>query len=190
MITAGDDACSVASYLMRPDSEPDLAEVIAAWSGACPADGTCVTGCNDPDAIRARSRARAASPVRVVDLDCPLGGLAGETCAVADDCESRVCAGDELRPVSARHRARPTPTARRRSTRASPVRARTRRQTPGIAGAACTPTPIVDRSCAIVDAQICTIPCGANDACPATVSCEPVRDTRACTSGWLRDRRW
>lgn len=180
VITAGDDSCSVASYLVRPDAEPDLAEVIAAWSGACPADGTCVTGCNDPDCDPCAFEGTCAVACPNVDLDCPLGGLAGDTCAAAEDCESRVCAGDALGQFCSA----PCTTA---ADCAAPLGACVAStcayttQTPGIAGAACD----VDTECRSqlcdLDAGICTIPCGTNDACPDTFSCEPVRDTRACT---------
>ena len=52
---------TAASFLVRPDSEPQLAEVIAAWSASSPPtdpcgfEGTCAADCP------------------MVDLDCPLG---------------------------------------------------------------------------------------------------------------------
>jgi Trypsin len=180
VITAGDDSCSVASYLVRPDAEPDLTEVIAAWSGACPADGTCVTGCNDPDCDPCAFEGTCGVACPNVDLDCPLGGLAGDTCAVAEDCESRVCAGDELGHFCSAPCTTATDCPAPLGACVASTCAYTT-QTPGIAGAACD----VDRECRSqlcdLDAGSCTIPCGTNDACPATFSCEPVRDTRACT---------
>ena len=180
VITAGDDSCSVASYLVRPDAEPELREVIAAWSGPCPADGTCVTGCGDPDCDPCAFEGTCGVACPHVDLDCPLGGLSGDTCGVDEDCESRLCAGDDLGHFCST----PCEVA---SDCVAPLGACVvntcayTTTTPGIAGAACgVDTDCRSRLCDL-DAGICTIPCGLADACPAAFSCEPVRDTHACT---------
>lgn len=180
VITAGDDSCSVASYLVRPDAEPDLAVVIAAWSGPCPADGTCVMGCGDPDCDPCGFEGTCGAACPHVDLDCPLGGLVGDTCAVAVDCESRDCTGDDRGRFCSTPCEVAADCAAPLGACVSAVCAYTT-STPGIAGAACD----VDSECRSdlcdLDAGICTIPCGLADVCPATLSCEPVRDTRACT---------
>ena len=168
VITAGDDMCTAASYLVRPDSEPQLAEVIAAWSNPqssdpCSFDGTCAPGCP------------------AVDLDCPVGGLDGDTCAVAIDCESRSCAGDARGEFCSQ----PCATA---AECASPFDACIANAcgyshgTPGIAGAACTADDECRSKLCDLDAGVCTIPCGDGGTCPATLTCEPVRDTHACTT--------
>ena len=180
VITAGDDSCSVASYLVRPDAEPDLAEVIAAWSGGCPADGTCVPSCNDPDCDPCGFEGTCGTACAAVDLDCPLGGLAGDTCAADDDCESRVCAGNELgRFCSASCTASSDCVAPLGTCVANTCAYAG--ATPGIAGATCRADDDCRSQLCDLDAGICTIPCGDNGSCPDSLSCEPVRDTRACT---------
>ena len=181
IITAGDDSCTAASYLSRPDAEPDLAEVIAAWSGPCPADGVCQTGCNDPDCDPCAFEGTCGPDCAQVDLDCPLGGLAGATCATDDDCESRRCAGTDLGHFCSSACATATDCASPLSACVDDVCAYAG-NTPGIAGAECT----VDTDCRSqlcdTNTGICTIPCGSDGSCPANFSCEPVRATTACTT--------
>jgi len=168
VISAGDDTCTAASFLVRPDSEPQLAEVIAAWSAATPPsdpcgfEGTCAADCP------------------MVDLDCPLGGLAGATCTAATGCESRLCIGDDRGEFC-------SATCASAADCVAPLDACTAgvcgyaHGTPGIAGARCHADGDCRSGLCDVDAQICTVPCGASDACPTGLACEPVRDQRACT---------
>lgn len=168
VITAGDDACATASFLVRPDYEPQLAEVIAAWSDPAPPtdpcgfEGTCAAACP------------------MVDLDCPLGGLAGTTCEEATDCESRTCIGDDR----GRFCAAPCATVADCPAPLDACSAGTcgyAHGTPGIAGARCHADPDCRSGTCDLDAQICTVPCGPGGACPSGLACEPVRDQRACT---------
>ncbi|HET9988035.1 MAG TPA: trypsin-like serine protease [Kofleriaceae bacterium] len=166
VITAGDDACTAPSFLVRPDSEPQLAEVIAAWTtpptDPCGFEGTCAADCP------------------MVDLDCPLGGLAGATCTAASACESRLCIGDDRGQFCSAPCATdadcPAPLdacSGGTCTYAHGV--------PGIAGTRCHADADCRSGLCDVDAQICTVPCGASDACPSGLACEPVAEQRACT---------
>lgn len=166
VISAGDDACSTASFLVRPDSEPQLAEVIAAWTATptdpCGFEGTCALDCP------------------MVDLDCPLGGLAGATCAAATGCESRVCIGDDrgmfCSAACTTDADCPAPLDA-----CSAGTCTYAHGAPGIAGARCHADADCRSGLCDIDAQICTVPCGARDACPTGLACEPVREQRACT---------
>ena len=162
LISAGDQACTSAAHLVRPDAEPQLAEVIAAWSGtpqdACGFEGTCTAACPE------------------VDLDCPLGGGAGDTCAVATDCESRDCADRTFCSAPCTVDADcPSPLGR---CAGHCVYAGA---TPGIAGAACASDADCRSNLCDLDAAVCTVPC-PDGACPSGLACAPVRDTRACTT--------
>ncbi len=181
VIAAGDDSCTAASFVVRPDAEPQLAEVIAAWSGSCPADGTCMTGCGDPDCDPCAFQGTCAPACPAVDLDCPLGALAGETCASADSCESRSCAGDVL----GRFCSAPCATAADCPAPLDACRAGLcgySGGTPGIAGARCHADADCRSGLCDLDAAICTIPCGPGGSCPGSLACAPVRDQLACTA--------
>jgi hypothetical protein len=167
VITAGDDECTAASYLVRPDAEPLLAEVIAAWTtpptDPCGFEGTCAAACP------------------AIDLDCPLAGLPGATCATALDCESRLCTGDPRgRFCSA--------TCTTAADCPAPLDACVAGAcgyaggTPGIAGAGCRADAECRSMLCDLDAAVCTVPCGANQVCPDGLACEPVRDRDACTT--------
>lgn len=167
VITAGDDECSAASYLVRPDAEPLLAEVIAAWTTSptdpCGFEGTCAADCP------------------AIDLDCPLAGLAGATCSIAIDCESRLCIGDPR----GRFCSASCTTA---ADCPAPLDACTDHAcgyaagTPGIAGAACRADGECRSMLCDLDAAVCTVPCGAENVCPSGLACAPVRDQDACTT--------
>jgi hypothetical protein len=180
IISAGD--CMRESQLVRPDADADLARVIAAWSGACPADGTCDALCADPDCDACGFNGTCNPGCDVVDLDCPLAGKAGDTCTTALDCESRECLGDERgRFCSAE--------CTNEDDCPLPLDACTsgtctyKAGTPGIAGAACATDADCRSGLCDVNAAICTVPCGHGELCPTGLACEPVRDTRACTLG-------
>jgi len=181
IVSAGDAACASASQLVRPDSEPQLAEVIAAWSGACPADGTCTAGCGDPDCDPCAFEGTCGAGCAAVDLDCPLGAGPGATCSTATDCESRACitapegttqfcsaacAGDADCPA-------PLATCADHACVYAGA-------TPGLAGASCAADGDCRSNLCDLVAGICTVPCDG-DRCPTGLACEPVRDTHACT---------
>ena len=184
IVSAGDDACAGPSRLARPDAEPQLAEVIAAWSGPCPADGACVPGCGDPDCDPCAFEGTCAPDCPAVDLDCPLGDAPGATCLAATACESRSCVpvveGAAFGMICSAPCADAVdcPVPLDACAAGSCVYA----HTPGIAGAACTTDADCRSHLCDPDTRACTQPCGANDACPAALVCAPVRDTRACTT--------
>ncbi|MFT3700592.1 MAG: trypsin-like serine protease [Kofleriaceae bacterium] len=167
IIVAGDDSCTAPAYLVRPDANPQLREVIADWttpsSDPCSFDGTCAPDCPQ------------------VDLDCPVTGLAGATCETIYDCESRICDGNDLGHFCSElcetdaDCDRPLDTCRANHCAYADG-------TPGIAGASCH----ADTDCRSMlcdrDAGTCTVPCGVDDSCPAGFTCQPVADTRACTT--------
>ncbi len=186
IVSAGNDQCTDPVQLVRPDAEPDLAIVIAAWTGPCPADGTCDATCAtpDPDCDPCAFQGTCTTTCPLVDLDCPLGGAPGTSCALATDCESRVCT--------------PAPEGADRGSFCSQACADATDcvmpldqctadvctfsgGTPGIPGAHCSADADCRSDLCDQGAGICTAPCGANDACPAGLQCEPVRDGRACT---------
>ena len=117
----------------------------------------------------------------MVDLDCPLGGLAGATCSAATDCESRLCIGDDRGEFCSA----PCATA---ADCAAPFDACTARTctyehgTPGIAGARCHADARL--SLGLVRHRRADLH-GAvqrNDGCIVSgLACEPVRTQRACT---------
>lgn len=162
VVSAGNDACDAIAQLVRPDSEPQLAEVIAAWTGvpqdACGFDGACVASCPR------------------VDLDCPLAGGPGDSCSAATDCESRVCAGDGFCSAACMVDADcPAPLGRCAEGTCAYVGA-----TPGSAGQGCTDDDDCRSRLCDLSAGVCTSPC-TSAGCPADLSCEPVRETHACT---------
>jgi len=167
VVSAGDDACDATAQLVRPDGEPQLAEVIAAWTGVpqdpCGFDGTCIASCPR------------------VDLDCPLAGAAGESCAAATDCESRTCAvapeGDATFCSAACVVDADCPAPLARCADGGCVYAG---ETPGVAGQGCTDDAACRSGLCDLSAGVCTAPC-SSAGCPAALSCEPVRDTHACT---------
>lgn len=168
VVSAGDDACDATAQLVRPDSEPQLAQVIAAWSGVpqdpCGFDGTCIASCPR------------------VDLDCPLGGAAGDSCGAATDCESRACTvapeGDAQFCSAACAVDADCPAPLGRCVALACVYLG---PTPGVAGQGCTDDDDCRSGLCDLSAGVCTTPC-SSDGCPADLSCEPVRDTHACTN--------
>jgi MYXO-CTERM domain-containing protein len=185
IVSAGAIGCDAPAQLARPSSEPALAEVIAAWSGPCPADGTCTAGCADPDCDPCGFEGTCALACPSIDLDCPVGGGPGATCTTATDCESRSCVAA---PEGADRGAFCSSACEVASDCPSPLDACDggtcvyRGGTPGIAGAACRSDDDCRAQLCDVTAGVCTVPCGAHGACPAGLSCARVRDTRACTT--------
>ncbi len=167
IITAGDEACTAPSYLVRPDSEPQLAEVIAAWSSAittpCGFEGTCAESCPS------------------VDLDCPLAGLAGATCSAATECESRLCAGDARGRFCSASCAVDSDCAAPFA-RCAGAACAYAGDPPGIAGAHCATNSECRSGLCDLAAASCTVACGSGGSCPSGFSCEPVADQRACTT--------
>ena len=186
LVSAGNDQCTDPAQLVRPDAEPDLAIVIAAWSGPCPADGTCDATCAtpDPDCDPCAFQGTCGTTCVQVDLDCPLGGAPGAACTLATDCESRDCVPA---PEGADRGSFCSQACVLASDCAAPLDACTADVctflggTPGIPGAPCMADPDCRSSLCDQSAAICTTPCGDHDACPVGLACEPVRDGRACT---------
>ncbi|HLU68751.1 MAG TPA: MYXO-CTERM sorting domain-containing protein, partial [Kofleriaceae bacterium] len=95
----GSNFCMNRSYGARTDSHADegLLEVLAAWSGPCPRDGTCDESADcgefpDPDCDGCGFDGFCLAGCERLDLDCPVAGLAGDFCSSNDECESRLCA--------------------------------------------------------------------------------------------------
>jgi hypothetical protein len=185
LVSAGDDACTAPAQLVRPDSEPQLAEVIAAWSGPCPADTVCDAACpGDPDCDPCAYQG-ACDPACVhVDLDCPLAGGAGATCVGAVDCESRRC---EAAPEGAGLGAFCSAACQLGADCPPPLGACQGGvcvypgATPGIAGAECHADGDCRSGLCDLAAGVCAVPCDPSGACPAGLACLPVRDGAACT---------
>lgn len=91
----GEFGCRGPSTKTRLDVYSELIdEVVAAWSGPCAEDGVCGTAeCAfaDPDCDECGLNGVCAQGCARVDLDCPVGGLIGDPCERAIDCESRLC---------------------------------------------------------------------------------------------------
>ena len=93
----GSNFCMNRSFVTRTDIYKDdfILEVIAAWDGPCPQDGTCVeTGCGDfpdPDCGTCGLEGVCGTGCPNLDLDCPVGEFAGGFCSSSDDCETRRC---------------------------------------------------------------------------------------------------
>lgn len=93
----GASGCEGYSRVDRTDIFMDvfIDEVIAAWSGPCRLDGTCVTdGCGsypDPDCAPCGVDGICSTGCAKKDLDCPLGADVGEVCDDREDCESLLC---------------------------------------------------------------------------------------------------
>ncbi len=180
IVSAGDDDCMTASQLVRPDSEPQLAEVIAAWSGPCPADGTCTMGCADPDCDPCGFNGTCGTACPAVDLDCPLGAGPGGTCSVDTDCETRACvdAPEGFYRIC-------TAACTTDSDCPTPLdfcnggQCFYRHGTPGLPGASCTADDMCRSNLCDLVGGACTLPCVGN-TCPEEFACEPVRDTQAC----------
>lgn len=94
----GASGCAGLSALTRTDAMWDafLTEVISAWSGPCQQDNVCVEdpSCDypDPDCDPCGMDGVCIRDCPKPDKDCPLEGLAGESCADTLGCESRTCA--------------------------------------------------------------------------------------------------
>lgn len=183
IVSGGNDACTSAAQLVRPDSEPQLAEVIAAWSGGCPADGTCAAGCADPDCDPCGFNGTCAAACPAVDLDCPLGAGPGASCTTGTECESRMCiAAPEYDGVMfcsaacATDGDCPMPLGRCEADVCL-----YRDLTAGIPGETCVADATCRSQLCDLAVDVCTTPCGDHDSCPEGLYCEPVRDTRACT---------
>ncbi len=88
-------ACNELSRLTRVDVFADdfMRPVLAAWSGPCPRDGVCDSGCSQPDADCdiCMFDGICGTGCAVRDLDCPVGGSAGDECAGDEACESLRC---------------------------------------------------------------------------------------------------
>lgn len=94
----GDFGCTSAVEYTRVDVYLDrfIREVVAAWSGPCKHDGVCdpTLTCPefpDPDCDPCGVQGMCAVGCDDKDLDCPVSGFAGESCAGREDCESLLC---------------------------------------------------------------------------------------------------
>jgi V8-like Glu-specific endopeptidase len=88
-------ACAGESGVVRTDAYRDwVIEVYDAWNGPCQHDFACVTdGCRtpDPDCDSCGFDGFCQSGCPAIDLDCPVGGFAGDLCGNDDGCETRLC---------------------------------------------------------------------------------------------------
>jgi V8-like Glu-specific endopeptidase len=89
--TGGGTYTRVDAYL-----ESLILEVVDAWSGPCRADGVCdeqltCPGFPDPDCDPCGMQGVCATGCSDRDLDCPIGGFAGDPCNNREDCESLFC---------------------------------------------------------------------------------------------------
>ena len=189
--SSGPDLCDGPAQAQRVD-DPSLrlAEVIAAWSGPCAADGVCTTtGCGaipDPDCGNCGFDGSCNPNCTVVDLDCPVGPAPGALCTTDLDCEDRDCivAPDDAtihfcsRACDAADASSVCPTYM--PTCSNDVCVYDGR-TPGSLGTACTMASDCHSELCDAGAGICATPCTANGSCPAGYSCEPVGSSRACT---------
>jgi hypothetical protein len=187
VIVSGTDQCDGNVNVDFVD-KPAVHAVIAAWSGPCPADGTCDPSCNqpDPDCDPCAFEGTCDKTCPEVDLDCPIDGPPGATCVENAECESRVCI--------------PVPEGADRGSFCSsacttvadcraPLDACNSGVcvysggTPGIPGAACSK----DADCRTLlcddGSHTCAVQCGPDFTCPEGLLCEPVRNARACTAG-------
>ena len=95
----GAGECLGRSYMTRTDVmwENFTAEVLSAWSGPCEHDGVCVEDDScafpDPDCDPCGMNGECAADCPATDRDCPLAGLASDSCSGAEDCETRLCTG-------------------------------------------------------------------------------------------------
>lgn len=93
----GASGCSGLSALTRTDAMWDAftTEVMSAWSGPCKQDNLCVEdeSCAypDPDCDPCGMDGVCILDCPAPDKDCPLAGLAGESCGDELGCESRLC---------------------------------------------------------------------------------------------------
>lgn len=193
----GSNFCQDRSYVTRTDAFAGelLDEVVAAWSGPCQHDGTCVTeGCGDypdPDCDVCGLDGVCGSGCARIDLDCPVGGSAGDPCDAADDCESRLCVEALDDPRIAYCSSECDPDA------AQPCqlplglcvagddgvhRCYVDGITPGALGAPCAGGDDCRSGACDPAHGICVEPCGADEpACPAPYECVDLGSIDACT---------
>lgn len=187
VISAGAAGCDASALAARVDRvAPQLAEVMAAWDGPCAVDDACDEACapiSDPDCDACGYQGVCEGGCAAVDLDCPPGAALGEACVVAWACEERVCAPAPDAP-SVAYCSR---TCLDDTDCVAPLgrcadgACAFDGDTPGAPGAACADDAECRAGPCDLGAGVCTAPCGADDACPAGLTCGPVGDGRACT---------
>lgn len=187
VVSSGSEQCDGVINVAVASVDPDVETVVRAWSGPCPADGTCDASCeSDPDCNPCDFEGTCQPDCPTPDLDCTLDGGPGATCVLNAECESRICT--------------PAPEGADRGSFCSAACATSAdcpaplddcangicvyaAGTPGIPGAACRE----DKDCRTLlceDAgHTCAVQCGPDYSCPVGLLCEPVRNARACISG-------
>ena len=188
--------CLGQSNLARTDVYQDdfLLETMAAWSGPCAQDNSCNDSgeCQflDPDCDVCGYDGICGLDCESVDLDCPLGGLAGDRCEDQYDCESRVCitATDDPRVKYCSEECDPNQLAAEQCD--IPLSSCVNTEganyctftgpTPGTQGAACTNPDDCLGACDPNHA-ICVEACNSDDDCGDEWECSRVSGTKVCT---------
>lgn len=189
--------CDDASVVTRTDAEADwLIEVFDAFDGPCALDGECVSdGCRtpDPDCDPCGFDGVCAADCPRVDLDCPVGGFAGDRCETADDCESRTCvvAPDDARISYCSSACEPAGAARDECEAPLSVCADAGAgghfcyfdgPSPGAQGASCDASDDCRSGVCDGDYAICVEPCGDGlPACGPDYACESIGGVKVCT---------
>ncbi|RMH45307.1 MAG: hypothetical protein D6689_00180 [Deltaproteobacteria bacterium] len=194
----GSNACRSESRVARTDTYADwLIEVYDAWEGPCKQDGVCVTdGCRtpDPDCDPCGFDGVCASDCPRPDLDCPVGGFAGDPCSDDFDCEDRLCAPaiddprirfcsapcDPSRPIE--EVCPPPLTLCSDEGTPGDFTCRYGAPTPGALGADCADGSDCRSGACDGEVGICVEPCGDGaPACPDGYECRTFGDVSACT---------
>jgi MYXO-CTERM domain-containing protein len=172
-----------------------LFEVMSAWSGPCAQDGVCNedNACEypDPDCDICGLDGICGAECDRVDLDCALGGLAGDSCGDRFDCESRVCivapddgrisyCSDECDPNLAVGDQCDVPLTRCGKSSDGQDVCQYAGPTPGSQGAACTDSSECLGACDPNNA-ICVEVCDSNADCSDEFECRSVGGTKVCT---------
>ena len=187
VVSSGTELCDGNINVAVAGADPkDVATVLAAWSGPCPADGTCDASCeHDPDCDPCDFEGTCTKDCPTPDLDCTLDGGPGATCVLNAECESRICT--------------PAPEGADRGSFCSAACTTSTdcpaplddcangicvyaAGTPGIPGAACSD----DKDCRTLlcddGTHTCAVQCGPDHSCPVGLLCEPVRNARGCVT--------
>ncbi len=204
----GAGGCTGLSSLTRTDAMWDafLTEVISAWSGPCKQDNVCVEdeSCAypDPDCDPCGMDGYCILDCPKPDKDCPLEGLAGESCTDTLGCESRLCAAskDDERIQYCSMPCDPTVTSFNSGCIAPLTicedigggvgQCRFPGITPGAQGAVCEDGADCRSGMCDSSDEICVEPCGGDlPECNEGFECTKLSDLQVCTlpqssSGW------
>jgi len=189
--------CQGQSNLARTDvyAEDFLLETMAAWYGPCAQDQSCNDSgeCQfiDPDCDICGYDGFCGTDCETVDLDCALGGLAGDACEDKYDCESRVCitAPDDDRAKYCSEACDPAQLASEQCDIPLSTCGKSdggdycqySGPTPGTQGAACTDGGECLSSLCDPKNAICVEPCSSNSDCSDDFECRSIGGTKVCT---------